>query len=475
MSSSKRNFIYQSIYQLLLIILPFVTAPYVSRVLGANGVGTYSFSTSVVHYFSIVVLLGINTYGNREISRVRDNEEKLSSVFSELCFLKFAIGIAILIIYYIYVGCFVKENRLIFSIQSLCIISSMFDINWFFFGLEKFKITVIRNILIKIVTVILIFVFVKSKSDVWIYTIIMCLETFVSQVVLWGYAKKYFKWFVPQKTLLIHLKHMSILFIPSVAMSIYKQMDKIMLGVMTTYTEVGLYEYSEKIINAPLGLISALGIVMLPRMTSVFHKGNFEQAKKYINKSFSFILFLSLACAAGVIGISKDFVPLFFGAEFMGCISVTCVLSLSFPIVAFANVIRTQYLLPRNMDKVFVSSIVIGAITNLIINILLIPQYGADGAAIATLLTELIVCLVQVYTASKDINILLVFKKNLWFLISSIIMLFIVIFVSNSFSNNYVALILEIITGIVIYLLLNVKYCVKLLKVKKVGGNQNVK
>jgi len=248
MESIKKNFIYNILYQILIIILPLITAPYISRTLGANAVGIYSYTNSIAYYFLLVAMLGIGNHGNRSVASVRDNQEKLNETFSSifsLQFITFSISILTYILYVLFIS---KDNQLISFIQLIYIASGLFDISWLFFGLEKFKITVTRNTLIKIGTVVCMFIFVHSPEDLWKYTIIMSGGTFISQIYLWGYVKKYvkFKW-VGFKRIFSNLKPVLILFIPVLAYSIYKVMDKIMLGNMSGYAEVGFYNNAEKI------------------------------------------------------------------------------------------------------------------------------------------------------------------------------------------------------------------------------------
>jgi O-antigen/teichoic acid export membrane protein len=169
----KKNFIYNFIYQILILILPLITVPYVSRVLGADGVGTYSYTYSIAYYFMIIAMLGLNNYGNRRIAKVRDNKEDLSKEFWSIYKLQLITSSIMIILYFLYVSLFATKYKLIAFIQILYVASSMLDINWFFFGIEKFKLTITRNTIIKVFSLILIFIFVKNENDLWKYTTIL--------------------------------------------------------------------------------------------------------------------------------------------------------------------------------------------------------------------------------------------------------------------------------------------------------------
>ena len=249
MNNPKKNFIYTIIYQMLIIIIPLITAPYLARVIGAKGVGIYSYTYSIVYYFMLLTMLGVNNYGNRTIAKVRDNKIKLSKNFWSIYIIQLTMGIIMLIIYFGYVMFFDNQYKNIALLQSLYIVSSILDINWFFFGLEEFKKTITRSSFVKISNVILIFIFIKTKSDVWKYTIIMAGMTCISQWILWVFIKNKISFVkIKLSDITKHIKPNLVLFIPVIAVSLYKIMDKIMLGSLINVTEVGFYDISYKLI-----------------------------------------------------------------------------------------------------------------------------------------------------------------------------------------------------------------------------------
>lgn len=236
MSSVKKNFVYNILYQLLVILLPLVTAPYISRTLGAKAVGIYSYINSIAYYFLLFAMLGISNHGNRSIASVRDDKQKLNKCFWEIYSIQFFTYLIAIIGYIAYIIFFVNANKVIFLIQIIYVISGLFDISWLFFGLEKFKITVLRNTIIKIFTLICIFIFVKEPGDLWKYTLIFSLGTFLSQFYLWFNIKDYiYLEKIQFKNVKKHIKPILILFIPVISYSIYKVMDKIMIGAMSSY------------------------------------------------------------------------------------------------------------------------------------------------------------------------------------------------------------------------------------------------
>ena len=295
MSNVKKNFIYNIMYQILVMILPLITAPYIARVLGTEGVGIYSYTYSVAYYFVLFAMLGLNNYGNRQVAKVRDDKDKLSKTFISIYCMQLITSAIMILCYIIYLMFFIKENLNIAIIQIIYLISTAFDINWFFFGLEKFKLTVTRNTIIKILTVICVFIFVKTRDDLYKYTLIMSIGTLISQLMIWPFVKKSVKFVkISIKDIFKHIKPCLILFIPVIAVSLYKIMDKVMIGNMSTMEQVGLYENSEKIVNILTALITALGTVMLPKISNLLANGEKEKSKQYIEKSMEFTIISSV-------------------------------------------------------------------------------------------------------------------------------------------------------------------------------------
>lgn len=459
MENVKRNLIYNILYQLLIIILPLVTAPYISRTLGANSVGIYSYTNSIAYYFLLIAMLGISTYGNRSIASIRDEKKKISKTFFEIYSIQFSTFLIAIFIYIIYSIFIVNENNDIFLIQLFYIVSGLLDISWLFFGLEKFKITVTRNTVIKLLTVICMFVFVKNPSDLWKYTLIMSLGTFISQAYLWLYLKKYVNFAnIKFDNVKKHIKPILILFIPVIAYSVYKVMDKIMLGSMSTYEQVAFYQNSEKIINIPMGIITALGTVMLPRMSNIISKGEDEKTSNYIRISIKLVTLIGSAITFGIIGTSKIFAPVYLGSEFSSCSTTMTLLSITVFALSWANVVRTQYLIPSHNDRIYVFSAITGAIINIIINAILIPKFGANGAAIGTIFAEFSVMLFQVIAVSKKLPILKNIVATVPYLITGFIMMIVVYFEGKFLGESILTLITQIFTGGLIYILLTFIY-----------------
>lgn len=462
-ASIKKNFLYNAFYNVLVLILPLITTPYISRVMGAGKVGIYSYAYSVASYFGMFILLGLSNYGNRTIAGVRDDKKELSKTFWSIYTMQIMMAVIVFLVYIIYV-LFIAEDKVMAWIQIIYLVSVALDINWLFFGLEQFKLTVTRNTVVKILNVLLIFIFVKSKSDIYIYGLIMAIGPVISQLFLWLFLRNYITFERANiNDVIKHIKPNLILFIPVIAVSLYTVMDKIMLGMMSTMKEVGYYESANKLTVIPVMAISSLGTVMLPRMSNLVANGNEEEAKQYINKSLLVSAFLSSSMALGLSAISNEFVPLFYGKGFEKCKQLIPVLVLSSIFISWANVIRTQYLIPNKKDKIYIISVFLGAAVNMIINAILIIEIQSVGAAIGTLFAEFAVCAYQTYKVRNELNIKKYLKQSMPLLISGIIMYVIVVNMPYILSN-IVTIVIKVITGALIYMILNGLYYIKLLK-----------
>ncbi|MCH1640115.1 flippase [Paenibacillus timonensis] len=462
-SSSTLNFLYSMIYQVLIMILPLATAPYLARVIGAEGAGIYSYTFSIAQYFLYFAMLGVNNYGNRSISAVRDKgQDELNKTFSSIFVFQVMTSALSITAYVIYLCLGVKENFLIAAFQMIFVASALLDINWFFFGLEEFKKTVTRKILIKLITVVCVFIFVKSVGDLWKYTLIMTLSYFVGQIYLWMFVRKFVSFVkTDYRTVFQHFKPNLLLFVPLIATSIYRIMSKIMIGNFSTMAEVGYYEYSEKLINICLAAIVALGTVMLPKMSNLVANNKNEELEKYLEKSMQVAMFMGCAIAFGLASISNDFIPIFYGKGFEDSIVITKILTITVLFISWANVIRMQYLIPNKMEHVYVKAVCFGAVLNFAINLITIPMLGAIGAAIGTISAELFVSIYQTYCVRKKLHLYKFFRQGVIYLFSGLVMFSVVTVISSYTQPSIFMLLGEIFIGASIYMSICTLYFVK--------------
>lgn len=471
--SVKKIFIYNLSYQILIMILPIITTPYISRIIGAEGIGIQSYTYSIANYFVLFAMLGVNNHGNRSIAMVRNNQKKLNKTFTSIYLIQATMSVIMIILYIIYIIFFTKSYKIIFAIQLIYIIGALFDINWFFFGMEQFKITVIRNTIIKLISVMSIFIFVRNERNLYLYSFILALGTLISQLILWNFLIKYARFTkVSFDEVKEHIIPMLTLFIPAISVSIYKIMDKIMLGAMSTVIEVGFFTNSERIISIPLGIITALGTVMLPKMSNLLSNGKNNEAKKYVNLSLKFSMFISIGAIFGLIGVGRNIVPAFLGKGFDRCVDIVSLLSVTLLFMAWANVIRTQILIPKKKDKVYIVSTLLGAIVNVIINTLLIKKFGAIGATIGTIFAEATVSIYQTLMIRKELNIKECLKDIIIFIISGITMFFTIKYLGYILGSSLFIGIMQIIIGTFVYFLVNI---IGILIINKTKLNSRIK
>ena len=443
MEKVKKNYVYTIAYQMMTIGIPIIITPYISRTLGADNVGIYSYSYSIVQYFMLFSMLGISDHGNRIIAAQRDNREELSKSFWSIYRIQFAASVIAIFVFIAFTVLSKDSNKEILYATIFFILSSLLDINWFFWGIENFKLTVTRNFFIKIISLLAIFLLVKDQEDLLLYTLIMSISALISNMCLWIFLIK--------EISIIHLKPCIILFIPLMARSIFVYMDKIMLGKLSTMAQTGFYDYSERIILMPTSLLTALGTVMLPRISYMKEREAENDILKVINKSMVFVIMCSCAFSFGIAAIADDFAPIFLGQEYAYCGEIIEMMSVTIILVAWTNVIRTHYLIPSKRDNVFVTAVVLGAIVNFGLNYCFIPRYGAIGAVYGWLAAEFVITLYQTFFSCHALPIRLYTRYLLVFIGLGIVMYEAVKCIQKIMDCTIIALLFEILIGAGIY------------------------
>ncbi|WP_367376405.1 polysaccharide biosynthesis C-terminal domain-containing protein [Lactiplantibacillus pentosus] len=447
-----KNYLYNVGYNILILLTPLLTVPYISRVLGPTGVGINATTNSVITYFLLAGTVGITIYGNREIAFIREDFEKRSQVFWEIELLQITtIGLAYLA-FCIFLF-FQNQLKMYFFYQSFLIIAGAFDISWFFMGLEDFKKTVLRNILVKIISLFAIFVLVKTKNDVGIYILILSLSQLLGNVTLWPYLNRIVR--VPKiATLHIfkHLKPSLSLFIPQVAITIYLAVNKTMLWQLDNVTASGYYDYSDKLIKLVLAIVTSTGTVMLPHIANLYARKKMKQVKEYLYISFDFVLFIAIPMCFGIAALATSLAPWFFGSEFT---MVNKLLMIEAPVIiliGLSNVIGQQYLLPTKQTRTYTVSVVLGSVTNIVINIPLILKYGVYGAMIATLLSELTVTSYQLIKVRTALKLSKLFANVGKYMFAAVIMFMPVYVLNICMKISALSLFFQILIGLLIYI-----------------------
>ncbi|MDE5548806.1 MAG: flippase, partial [Clostridia bacterium] len=426
--SIKKNFIFNIFYQVFALITPLIVTPYVSRVLGADGIGQYSYANSILSYFNLFAVLGTGLYGQRAIGYTQLNKIERSRKFAEVFLLRLTTSSIMLVAYAVFVFVAVgKSNEtefIIYLILAFNLINVVLDITWFFQGMEEFGKTVSTSTLIRILSLVSIFVFVKSTSDLWVYVLIMVAQTVLGNIVLWCLLPKYIckvKDVHPFKD----LKTIIALFLPTIATQIYVVLDKSMIGWFTDgYFENGYYEQAEKVVKITLSAVTALGTVMIPRIARYFKEGNTEGLKYYIYKSYRFIWLMAIPIMIGLSVVADFFVPIFFGEGYDKCSLLIPILSCLTILIGLSNVTGIQYFVPTGKQNVLTMTVVVGAVVNLIFNLILIPKFASVGASIASIIAEFSVTLAGIIYVkkTKQFEIKRIFTESWKYWIDGIVM-----------------------------------------------------
>lgn len=405
MASLKKNFVYNAIYNVTRLIFPLITAPYVARVLGPDGVGMYQFSMTYAGYYALVALLGVPTYGVREVAKVKEDNTKLNSLVSQIFTIIVISTLAVSLIYLLSLAIIeqLRQDYIYFVLAGFGLFLSPFQTNWFYQGIEEFDFITIRSIIVKVLSIICLFIFVKTREDLIPYILISVIGTVLADV--WNYLKMRSKGVNPKLTfegLKPHVRPLFLLFASSVAISIYTVLDTLMLGFIKEYTEVGYYSNAMNLSKMLLIVVTSLSVVSVPRFSSYISKNMYSEANQLANRSFSFVGLLAFPLSFGLICIAPVFVPWFFGSQFMGAIVPLEILSVLNIAIGFSNILGVQILVGMGKDKQFLRCILFGTISNFLLNCVLIPLFGAIGASVASVVAEFLVTITMFYYIYKE-------------------------------------------------------------------------
>ena len=388
--SIANNFVLQFLYRILIYVAPLVVSPYLTRVIGNKGLGVYQYSYTIAYYFVLLSMLGIEKYGQRLIATSVSDSIKLRKSFWSLYSLHFCISLVSMVLFVLFVSFFVHEDRIIFFIQTVYVASAIFDITWFFQGIEDFKSVVVRNSLIKLFEGIAVFTLVKTSKDLWLYALIASGAWLLGQLAMMPQAVQIAKPIgFSKKEVIQHIKPLLVLSIAVIAVSLYTVFDKTLLGIMTTKENVAYYEYSNKIINIPKMIIAVIGTVLFPRACKLAYEGDLVGLKKYMNYSVIATAMIGFASFWGLIATADTIAILYYGKDFAVCGPVIKALSPNILIIELGGLLRAQYLIPKQMDKEYTICICLNAVINLVLSIVLIPVCGIYGAIIGTTAAEL--------------------------------------------------------------------------------------
>ena len=449
MNKAKKNLAFQVFYQLVTVLTPLITSPYLSRILGPDSLGIFSSTYSYVCYFMLVCKLGVDTYGCREIAKVSDDKALTSRKFFEIYSIQMMASVLSVAVYYIFIAAEGGRlsNGFIMALQGLWIVSALTDINWLLFGMEEFVISTIRNIVIKIVTIVLVFCLVKTPADLDRYVLIMAGGQIVSMLVVWPYALKRIRFSrTTFRDSFRHLKPMLYFFVPVMAMSVFHIMDKTMLGLMSNDAESGFYYNVDRLGNIAIGVSLGINTVMLPRITNSIAGGE-KRISDTLDKSYELVVSSSIAISVGLSAIGPLFVPVFFGQAFLPCVELVDIFAVALVCKSISSCICNQCLIPMGKEKYYVRAVVIGAVINLVCNWFLIREYAAKGATIGTVIAEAVVLAIVIFRSREGSNIRKLVLDFLRYSAIGAIMFAVVRFAIGRMQANWTNLVLVLIMG----------------------------
>ena len=453
----KKNIVFIAVYQVVMWVLPIITTPYISRILEPDGVGVVSYTGSVQYYFSMFAVLGTSAYGSREISMNRDSVKERSQKFWEIELLNLVTSTVCMFVWTMLV-LFSEEYKIYYCILSISLFTSLFDITWFFGGLEKFKLNAIQGTVFSIISVVSVFVVLKKKEDLPLYLLVTCSVSFLKSISMWIHLVKYIVR-VPIKELRLfhHFKETIIYFVPTFATSIYTVLDKTLIGIITDNRyQNGYYEQAHNVIGIAKQITySAINTVVGTRIAYLFSKKKMDEVKRLINKSMDYIMLIGFGAMFGIVSIASDFVPLFFGDGYEMSINLIYIMSPLVILISISNCLGSQYYSPVGLRSKSAKYIVVGAVVNLFLNLVLIPIFGCIGAAIGSIVAEFVITFLYLKNCDGIIMLEDVCRFSYKRIIAGAVMLVCALgFKSLIVGNKLIVLIAQIVFAILIYIVM---------------------
>lgn len=472
----KKNLIFSNLYQVVFMIAPLLTAPYIARVLGADGVGVYSYTGSIQYVFSLVATLGTIAYGTREISRARDDKEERSRLFWEIELLT-VITTGICIIFWGLLVAFSPEYNLCFLAYTTNLLAVGLDISWFYAGIERFDYTVTVNSIFRALAVVFTFVLVKNETDIALYILIWGLSILLGNASMWMLLPRYIiRVKLCQLSVFRHLKQTFVFFLPSIAVTIYSSLDKTLIGIILhDEKQSGYYEQATKIIDLTKSIsFLAVNQVLASRTSYLFKNQKYDEIRQLIDRSIRFISFMSIGVLFGLLGLADRFVPFFFGEGYSEVVVLLYIFSPFTLIIGISNCLGTQYYEASGQIKKSTVFLLTGSAVNLLLNCLMIPFWGSNGAAIASVIAECVVVILYVNKCDGFLKFGQILRHIWKKMIAGAVMGVIIRIISMYIESNLAAILICFPTGVAIYaivlLILRDSFVVDIFKKKADDG-----
>lgn len=449
--SLAKNYFFSILYQLAAIAFPLVTTPYLSRVLGAQGIGRFSFAGSIVSYFVLIATLGTSLYGQRLIARVRYSPKVRTHFFVELQLLRSITALLSALLFALLLPH--TADPLLYAVIALQILAVALDISWFYQGLEHFGRIAFFTLVGKVIACLLIFLLVKERGDLVTYAAIYVGAFLLSYLPLWFTLPRYLvrvrRW---RPKLLSHFWLAAGMFLSQLAIQIYTVVDKTMIGLITrSDLQNGYYEQSQRLIRVCVMLVTAMGSVVASRAAILHKEKKKEELSQLLCRSARLTLALSLPIAMGIILIADRFTPVFFGEGYAPVCTLLKVLAPMIPVIGISNVIGVQLFAATGRERLLSLSVGCGALFNVLLNFILIPHYGALGACIGSLAAELAVTVIQCVLARRELSFALFLRLLFRYGVLSIIAIGAGVAVSLAVGEGILPLLCIILASVLSY------------------------
>ena len=405
--SLKLNFIMNAILTMSSFLFPLISFPYVSRILGPEGTGRVDFATSLIAYFLMFAQLGIPTYGVRACAKVRDDKHLLTKTAQELLIINLVMSVfayVVLALGLLFVPR-LRQDRLLYILVSLTIIFNTIGMEWLYKALEQYAYITVRSIAFKLVSLGAMFALIRSEDDYVIYGGITILASSASYLMNFFHARKYISLrpvggyqFKP------HLKAVMVFFAMACATTVYTNMDKVMLGIMATNVDVGYYGAASRIKSILVSIVTSLGTVLLPRASYYVQQGKMEEFRKISRKALNFVVVAAVPMTLYFIFFARQGILLLSGEEYLGAVAPMQLIMPTLLFIGLTNILGIQILVPTGREKVVLYSVIVGALTDVICNLVLIPKYLAAGAALSNMIAEAAVLAFQFVALRREVG-----------------------------------------------------------------------
>ena len=429
----KKNYIYNLILSVFNILFPILSFPYASRTLGPIGIGKVQFISSFTQYFVMIASLGIPVYGAREIAKLKGKNVLQSKVFSELLSIALIMSLLMTVFYLaiIYVFPFFTVDKHLYVIAAISIFFNFSSIDWLYLGLEEFKMIALRSVAIKVLSLVFLYLMVKSKGDVTIYLCLIIFSGLANSIINFLVIGKRVTFSIIDLNLKQHISPMLLIFGMSVATSLYTVLDVVLLGFLSDEKAVGLYTAAVKLTKIIIPFLTSLGAVLTPSIVKHFADKNYDDIQVLLNKAFHFTVFFSIPSFMGLVLLAPEFILIFSGKEFIDGVLGMQILAILPVSIGFASIWGFLILNPSSRDKEVLYAVIAGMVTCVLLNFLLVPTFRQNGAAVANVGTEFVVLGGFMYYVKKHYQFNFPWKLLIRALVSSLLFIPLVIFIKH--------------------------------------------